>query len=381
MRILHTSDWHLGRHFHGMALDEDHDAILSQIETAIAEHRPDLLIIAGDIFDRAGPPQSALHRFGAFIRRVTEASDLAVVAIAGNHDSAAQIGMMDIFASGGRSLVRGPLEREEQPLILPDADGPIAVSALPFAYEFAARACFEDDSIASPADVMRAQVESARRHVPAGARWIIVAHAFVAGAATSDNERSLARVVGGIETVPASTFDGAHYVALGHLHRPQAAGAPHIRYSGAPLAFGLDEEGDIKSLTLVDLAADGTATTSLLPLVPNRKVRNVRGTLAELTALSDICEDFTGIILNDETPQIDAMKRLRAKFPNAVQLTYAARKRPAEVDRSEVVHGPGNPAAIMSAFMRFIRDDDLSEAETAIVETLLAEEASGEIGA
>lgn len=224
-----------------MPLDQDHDTVLAQVEQAAAEHHPDLLIIAGDIFDRATPPQSALTRFGDFIRRVTSGNEMAVVAIAGNHDSAAQIGMLGVLPSGGRSLVRGPIDREERPLVIPHKDGPVAVSALPFSYEFAARACFQDDSIDCPAQVLRAQVESARRYLPEGARWVIVAHAFVDGAKSSEGERPLSRVVGGIETVPASAFDGAHYVALGHLHRPQQVGAPHIRYSGAPLAFGLDE--------------------------------------------------------------------------------------------------------------------------------------------
>jgi len=356
-----------------MSLEEDHDTILAQIEQAIAEHHPDLLIIAGDIFDRTSPPQSALVRFGNFIRRVTDGSDLSVAMIAGNHDSAAQIGMMGVLPSGGRSLVRGPIDRDELPLVLQDEHGDVAISALPFSYEYAARSCFEDDGIACPADVLRAQIESARRRVPDGARWIMIAHAFVQGASTSESERSLSRTVGGIETVPASIFDGAHYVALGHLHRPQTAGAPHIRFSGAPLAFGLDEEGDQKSLTLVDLNADGSVDIALVPLKPRRGIRTIRGKLAELIALEAVCDDFTGVVLTDEAPQIDPMRRIREKYPNAVHLRYERQRQDIARAIAAGQSALNDPKKLVSDFVAFVRDADLTAPEGAVLDGALAE--------
>lgn len=372
MRILHTSDWHLGRQFHGIALDDDHAAILSQVEAAIAAHRPDLLIIAGDIFDRPSPPQVALKRFGEFLTRISRDRNLAIAMIAGNHDSPAQIAMMGVLPTAGRNLVRGPIDRDNQPLLLSDKDGMVAVSALPFSYEFAAKACFEDAAIACPADVMRAQLEAARATVPEGARWIVIAHAFVAGAASSGGERSLSRAVGGIETVPAELFEGAHYVALGHLHRPQPAGADHIRYSGAPLAFGLDEAGDVKSLTLVDLADDGSVAVQLLPLAPLREVRTIRGRLSELIEAPVVCTDFTGVTLTDEVVQIDAMKRIRAVYPNAVQLNYSELRALGAVDRTEIDTALQDPKSVVGDFLGAVRQDGLSEAEAAIVDTALA---------
>ena len=371
MRILHTSDWHLGRQFHTVPLDEDHDFIFDQLFNIIEEREPDLLIIAGDIFDRAVPPQSALARFARFIQTVTKDGKLAVVAIAGNHDSAAQIGMMGVWPNGGRALVRGPLERDERPLIIPDKDGDVAVSALPFSYEFAARECFGSDDINCPEHVLRAQVESARSFVPEGARWVIVAHAFVTGASPSASERPLSRMVGGIETVPTEIFDGAHYVALGHLHRPQRVVVDHIRYSGAPLAFGFDEEGDQKSVTLVDLAADGSTSIELIPLQPKRRIRTVTGKLAELVAMPEVSEDFTSVILTDETPQIDPMKRIRAKFPNAVQLAYERQREEAEGRLHARSSALDDPKAVIGNFMSLVRQSGLTDAEQSIVDDLL----------
>lgn len=373
MRILHTSDWHLGRQFHGVSLEEDHNAMLEQVEAAIATHAPDVMIIAGDIFDRATPPQTALRRFGDFVRRVGAPGGPAIVLIAGNHDSAAQIGMMGVLADVGRSLVRGPLDSEERPLLLSDAHGPVAISALPFSYEFAARACFGNDEIACPADVLAEQTASARRYVPAGARWVVVAHAFVEGASTSDGERPLTRAVGGIETVPAAIFDGAHYVALGHLHRPQAVGVGHVRYSGAPLALGFDEEGHDKSMTLVDLAADGSVTTMEISFVPRRRVRSLRGKLAELVAAPEGSDDLINIVLTDETPQIDPMKRIRKLYPNAVQLSYERSVTTGEQRLREGRTALDQPRHVIDNFLGAVRDRPISEAEGALVDMTLGD--------
>lgn len=373
MRILHTGDWHLGRQFHAVSLDEDHDEVLAQVETAIVAHAPDVLIIAGDIFDRATPPQTALRRFGEFVRRVGANSGTAIVLIAGNHDSTAQIGMMGVLADVDRSLVRGPLDAEERPLILSDEHGQVAISALPFSFEFAARACYGNDGISCPADVLREQVASARRHLPDGARWVVVAHAFVEGASTSEGERPLTRAVGGIETVPSSVFEGAHYVALGHLHRPQAVGAEHVRYSGAPLAFGFDEEGQDKSMTLVDLAADGSVTITPIPFVPRRRIRTLRGRLAELLAAPEASDDLISVVLTDETPQIDPMKRIRKLYPNAVQLAYERNAAPGEQRLREGRAALERPQEVIANFVGFVREQEISEAERTLVETALGD--------
>lgn len=371
MRILHTSDWHLGRQFHGLSLDEDHEHILVQILAVIDDERPDVVIIAGDIFDRANPPQSAITRLSQFLTTVRAASDAAIVIIAGNHDSAAQIGAMGVLADGGAAIVRGPLDEDERPLVVSDAHGPVAISALPFAFEYAARQCFDDDGIGCPADVIRAQLASARKHVAEGMRWVVVAHAFVDGAATSESERPLTRMVGGIETVSAAAFEGAHYVALGHLHRPQPVGLDHIRYSGAPLAFGFDEEGQQKSVSLIDLAADGTVTVTEVPLRPLRQVRTIRGKLLELLAATEVSSDIIRVVLTDNAPQIDPMKRIRAVYPNAVQLAYERNERPVELRLEEQCAAIDDPQTLSSAFLEFIRGEPLSEAEGQIVASTL----------
>lgn len=365
MKILHTADLHLGRPFNGLSLEDDHQAILDQILAALLTHKPDVFIIAGDIFDRLAPPVSAIRQFNAFLQRVAQESTAMAIMIAGNHDSGDRVGAMATFADAKRALIRGPLLADETPMILHDAHGPVAFSALPFGYEYAARECFGDQTIAAPEDVVRAQLASSRRHVPPGARWVVVAHAFVAGASISEGERSLTRV-GGIETVPSDVFGGAHYVALGHLHRPQTAGQPHIRYAGSPLAFGFDEAGEQKSMILLDLDAAGTAHITTLPFTPLRGVRVLRGTLAELIA-APVSTDFVKIVLTDESRLIEPMKQLRAIYPNACQLSYARDERaPSTKSAAQAQARLNDPFQVIGDFLEVVRGERLREAEAVI---------------
>lgn len=367
MRILHTADLHLGRQLHGFSLEEDHAVILEQILDALKTHQPDLFIIAGDVFDRPAPPASALRQFNGFIAQARAACDAGIVMCAGNHDSADRIEAMAILANPAHDLIRGSLLPQEPALVLQDTDGPIAVSALPFAYEHAARACFNDPEIASPEDVLRAQIAAARPQVPTGARWIVVAHGFVAGGESSDSEKALTRV-GGVEYVSAKVFEGAHYVALGHLHRPQQAGASHLRYSGAPLAFGFDESNCNKSLSLVEMDASGTVDIALLPLTPKRRLCSVEGKLSDLESAPE-SDDFLRVVLTDSTPQIDPMKRLRTRFPNTCLLSYArdAKELRNSSDVAQRKSMLSDPAALIDEFLQDTRAEGTSAPEADLI--------------
>lgn len=374
MRLLHTADWHLGRQLEGHPLEDDHAEVLVQVLAAAKTHDVDALIVAGDVFDRAAPPESSVRLLNEFMRRLVSETRAAVVLIAGNHDSAERIGAMALLADRRRALVRGAIAAEEPALLVADAHGPVAISALPFVYQHAARACFPEFDITSPADVLQAQLAAAKNAVPAGARWVVVAHAFVAGASASGSERSLDRVVGGIETVPAAMFDGAHYVALGHLHRPQAIGSDRIRYAGSPLALGFDEGDCTRSMALVDLAADGSVNTQLLPFRPLRRVRTLRGRLAELTAPgTERCEDFVRVVLTDPDRLVDPMRRLREIYPNACSLSYEERPGTRfDSDTRPPEAPPADPSALIARFLVETRGSPPTAAEATLVARHLA---------
>ncbi len=365
MRLLHTADLHLGRQLNGLSLEDDHAAVLDQIARSACDHHIDVLVIAGDIFDRAAPPSSAVRQFNDFLSRIALETDAALVMIAGNHDSGDRIASMAIMTDTQRALIRGPVRADERPLIVPDKHGAVAFSGLPFAYEYAARECFADEDIQTPEDVLQAQVAAARCHVPEDMRWVIVAHAFVSGATGSDSERPLTKV-GGIETVRPEIFGGAHYVALGHLHRPQSV-MPHIRYSGAPLAFGFDEVNAEKSMSLIEIGATGDVTVETISFEPLHSVRVLTGKHAELL-LGEPSEDFVKAVLTDEVPVIDAMRRLRDVFPNACDLSYERDARAPEI-KSRDIHAVKaiQPIDVISGFLKLVRDDSLSDNERDVV--------------
>jgi DNA repair protein SbcD/Mre11 len=377
VRVLHTSDLHLGRQFNSIPLEDDHAAILDQIVRAVIDHKVDVLVIAGDIFDRAAPPVTAVRQFNGFLSRVASESRAAVVLIAGNHDSGDRLESMSIMTDAGRALIRGAVRADETPLVLTDRHGPVAFSGLPFSYEYAARECFADETIQTPKEVVEAQIKAARRNVPEDARWVIVAHASVLGAQVSESERSLVRI-GGVETVGMEIFDGAAYVALGHLHRAQFAGAPHIRYSGSPLAFGFDEAGTEKSMSLVEIDGAGQVTVEAIPFAPLRHVRTLRGKHAELL-LAAPSTDLVKAVLTDDTPIIDAMKRLRVVFPNACELAYEREERAAEIKTLEArATQLADPIEVVSDFLEFVRDDRMTDDERHVAETVLHEVRQGE---
>jgi exonuclease SbcD len=381
MRLLHTADWHLGRVFQHVSLLEDQRAALDGVFERVVERAPDVLVIAGDVFDRANPRREAIDLFDRFLGRVYRETAAAIVVIAGNHDAPERIGYGGALHDPNRVLIRGPLDRGLEPLILEDPDGPVAVSALPFAGPFAARAHYDDASIQTPEDVLRRQVDEAREHVPSGARWVIAAHAFVQGGEASESERAL-DMIGNIETASASVFEGADYVALGHLHRAQSVGAPHIRYSGSLMRYGFDEVDVEKSMTLVDLGSVGSLDIRAIPLAAPRTLRVVEGLFDEILRLGPMgnADDFVKARLFDLTPIPDAMGRLRAVYPNAVQIEWARRREAGALTGEPAEHVRGrDPADVFAAFFGDVTGGELEPGPRDTVASLLAE-LSGEEG-
>ena len=371
MKILHTSDWHLGRLFFQESLLDDQSKLLDQVYEALVDHAVDVLIIAGDIFDRANPKREAVKLFDDFVSRVQRTTRAALVIIPGNHDAAERIGYGNALHDGRRVLVRGPIGQKIGPLILEDDHGQVAFSALPFSEVFAAKAAYDDDTISSPADVLKAQTAEARLEVPEGARWVIAAHAFVAGSSTSESERPLTQV-GGIETVAPSVFDGADYVALGHIHRAQSAGANHIRYCGSWMGFGFDEADLQKTMNLVHLGAKGQITIETLPFRPDRQLKIIEGSFEDLQRLGESAPsmDFVKAIITDEGGLIAPADRLRTHYPNLMQIERPNRGRSSVTSSVPTNHDRNDPSEVVNAFIAYVRDEAKEPEQVLIAETL-----------
>ncbi|WP_026911124.1 exonuclease SbcCD subunit D [Patulibacter minatonensis] len=222
MRLLHTADWHLGRSLHRLPLLDAQRAVVDHLVALAREEQVDAILLAGDVFDRALPPVEAVRVAGDALRRLSEVAP--VIAISGNHDSAGRLGFAaELIAAGGVHLRTEP-DAVGDPVVLQDADGPVAIYGIPYLDPDLARGPLGVEERSHDA-VLGAAMDRVRADLAArdGHRAVVVAHAFVQGGEPSESERDIS--IGGAETVAASVFAGADYVALGHLHRPHAVGA------------------------------------------------------------------------------------------------------------------------------------------------------------
>ncbi len=321
MRLLHSADWHLGRVYHGVSLLAEQADVLHQFIDHAALHRPDAILLAGDIYDRAMPPADAVRLLDQTLTALVVDLEIPVIVIAGNHDGADRLAFGAQLLARAGLTVRGPALAEVTPVRLHDAHGPVAIFPLPYADPPTVRHALGDEALADHHAALAAQLAGIRAQVQPGERSVLVAHAFVRGAKESESERDLS--VGGTGAVGAELFAGFDFVALGHLHRPQQIGQLPVQYAGSLLKYSFSELDQAKSATLIELGANGVVSTQRLPLRPRRDLRALGGTLADILAQGRIDprnQDYVLARLTDEGGLLDAMARLRAVYPNALAI-------------------------------------------------------------
>ncbi len=321
MRILHTSDWHVGRTFHGRDLLVEQESVLSGLADLVSSDKVDVVVISGDLYDRAVPSADAVALCARVLMRI-RAAGARIVITPGNHDSAARIGVFGEFAAAGGLYLRTQISLLDKPVELEDEHGPVAVYGIPFLEPEPAR------HVLGVADKGHAPVlTEAMRRIRADlasreARSVVLAHAFVTGGAPSESERTIA--VGGVQDVSMQVFSGVDYVALGHLHGPQTL-AENLRYSGSPLAYSFSEARQRKSVWLVELDAGGLVGVERRDLPVPRKLATVMGTLAEVLedpAHTPLEDHFLSVVLTDQVRPMDALRQLQNRFEHAVHVEW-----------------------------------------------------------
>jgi DNA repair protein SbcD/Mre11 len=391
MRLLHTSDWHVGRTFHGADTLDALLGVLGEIPRIVRDQRIDAVLVAGDVYDSAMPAGrhvDALTRALAAIR----AAGADIVLSSGNHDSAARLGANAGFArAGGLHLSTQPLDPESWRIELADDHGPVQVFALPYLEPVSLRAAMPDACIVDQAHAVRWAMDAVRascaRHP---GRTVVLAHCFAARlgerpideqAAEALDEAPRDITAGGLDVVPLSAFDGIDYVALGHLHSRQEL-APHVRYSGAPLHYSFRERSPRRGGWLVELDAQGLAAATWIDLPVPRALTTLEGELEAL--LTDPRHDGTEqhwlrARLTDRLRPMDAMRRLQERWPHCAEVQWigggtapqtALRERLATRSEAEIVDG----------FLAHVRAGaGASAAEASLVREALARVAASEL--
>src|SRR3954469_16520237 len=381
MRLLHTSDWHIGRSLHGTDLLAEQEAVLSGLADVIRAESVDVVLVAGDVYDRAVPSADAtavLSRVVATLRR----AGATVVLTPGNHDSARRLGTFSELLAAGGLHVRAEAQKVDEPVLLADEYGDVAIYGLPFLEPEVARFELGVSVARSHEAVLGAAMDRVRADLflRPGTRSVVLAHAFVGGGVASDSERDIG--VGGVELVPASVFDGVDYVALGHLHRPQQI-TPRVRYSGSPLAYSFGEAGQEKQAWLVDLDAAGLAGVTAVPLPTPRRLTLLRGELADLLAdprLSAAEDHFVSVQLTDPVRPADPMRQVQVRFAHCVHLEWVGAAAAADGRSYQERLSGRSDLEVAAAFVTHVRGEGATAAERELFGRALAAVAAEEAG-
>lgn len=322
MKILHTSDLHLGIRIYERSLLEDQKAVLAQIVETAQREQTDVCLIAGDVFDRSVASEEAVCLFDDFLTRLKEAGQRVIV-ISGNHDSAERIAFGNRIMNAGGIYLSPVYTGRIEPVLLEDGYGTVAFHPIPFLKPANVRP-FSDKELGDDYNLAMQHVVGSCT-IDRDCRNVAIVHQFITNAEPAGSERRM--VVGGVDNVEASIFKDFDYVALGHLHRAQHCGEPQIRYSGTPMPYSFAEANDEKSVSIIEMKEKGNLEIKTIPITPPHAWKMLRGTFAELTDPSffrgkGMDEAYIHITLTDEEDVYDAIGRLRSIYPNLLELQY-----------------------------------------------------------
>lgn len=397
MRILHTSDWHIGRTFHGHstldALAEVLDALVEEVRT----REIDVVIVAGDVFDSATPSAACYPVLSTALSGL-RAAGAKVLITSGNHDSAARLGFMAEFTrDAGIHIITDPAT-VGTPVVIEDAHGPVLFYGIPYLEPSIVRAQWPAVTLRTQAQALEHAMSLVRHDLAVrraegtdasegpealtAARSVAISHCFAAGTAPSPGvERDIQS--GGIDVVPLSRFDGPDYIALGHIHG-RAELSERIRYCGAPLFFSFSEQHKARGAWIVELDATGLASVEWLALPVPRALVTLTGTLDELLEREEYAQHtdaWVCAVLTDAVPPIDPMRKLQARFPWCATLMLKPPAREGDDrDYGARVRAATSDLELVDAFLEHVRAGaGLSDAERDIVGEVLEEHTSAAV--
>ena len=403
MRFLHTADWHLGRIFYGQYLTDDQAHVLEhQFFTILKEEKIDGILLAGDVFDRAVPPIEAIELWDSIITRLAMDYKVPLFVVSGNHDGAERLEVGRSMLSRSGIHIWGSPHHALQPFEFESSDGKVAICPMPFSEprrigDALGLSASESKPVDSEAeDSLFSYVESDEQEseptcnlhnydqmyqawsdclyqqVPKGMPSLAISHAFVMGGEVGGSERTLS--VGGSEQVSPHVFKNFHYTALGHLHGPQRMGADHIRYSGSPLKYSFDEQGQKKSFTIIDMDTKGKVDISTIPVEAKRDVVILEGYFEDLlnnkVLQTKHKDDYVQARLLDTMPIMDGMAKLRQVYHRCMTIELAGRIATPVADMGDVVFKELNERQLFNQFAETVWKEPLTEAEQSYIDSV-----------
>lgn len=394
MRILHTSDWHIGRTFHGYSTLDAVRIVLSSIPVIVVEQKVDVVIVAGDVYDLTNPSADAVSILQDTLVAILDAG-AKVVLTSGNHDSAVRLGFAGPFTAAVGLYLATNAASIGMPIEIADEHGAVDFYGIPYLQpELVRHFPWVPNDARSQHEVIDAAMRLIRESITGrkatGRRSVIVAHTFVAGAESesSDSERAITRtplVAGGVDAVPVNVFNGVDYAALGHIHG-RAQLAENVRYSGAVLHYSFKEAGKPRGGWLLDLGKDCIERIEWIDLPVPRHLKEIRGSFDELL-LDPQWESFSDYyiraVYTDKNKQIEPLQRLRARFPHCAEVVHDPNERATEstLTYAERVKGKTDSQVVESFLIDVRSGEGPNEAEDKILAEVIAEhEAQGLLG-
>lgn len=383
MKVLHTSDWHLGRTLHGYSLIEDQQYILDRLLEYTKEEKIDLLIIAGDVYDKSQPSDEAIRLFNDFLNEAIMKQQIPTVIISGNHDSGTKIHFGSSLFEGQNLHIVGQCDKGYKRITLDKKEESVDIYMIPYMTPGIVRNISQDETIKSHEEGMEfiiGEIKKEKREIPS----IVVAHAFVAGGDPSDSEKNLC-AVGTAELVGAYHFKDFTYTALGHLHKPQKIGEEHIRYSGSLLKYSTSEAGHHKGVTLIEIKENEPVTIQNVELKTKRDLRILTGTLEELITQSTLDakkDDYVfAKIIGQPIP--DIMSTLKKIYPRTLGVEFISERearKSIEQEMEELAYQRSKSATeLFMEFLDYVGDVEFEEDEKHYIEEVIRELEEGEL--
>ena len=370
MKLAHISDLHLGKTLYNYSLIEDQEYILEQIVGILVEKKVDVLMIAGDVFDKNVAPEAGLKVFRKFLNRLVE-SKIKVLIISGNHDSAERLTFGGEFMTEKGIFFSKVYDGQIDPVSFEDEYGPVNFYLLPFIKPQIVNHYIEGNEIDTYEEAVQFAVKN--MNINTSERNVILAHQNILSAKRCESEEN---IIGGLDAVSDAVFKDFDYTALGHIHSQQKIGKNNVFFCGTPLKYSVSEFDQEKKMPIISLAKKGKLDIEMISLIPKRDLRKITGTLDEILSNAkndpNNHEDFIDITLTNEDEVMDAMASLRTVYPNVLKLSYdnKASRAAENVEKFSGVNEK-KPLEIFEAFYQSRRGTEMNDEQKNYIQALI----------